>query len=662
MNARAYGKNFTISEIGGLADTARSRGRKLLVAVNSLMKEAEIPEAIRLLSALNEIRVDALIIQDMGIWRIARKYFPDLRLHASTLMTIHNSLGVQVAEKMGFSRVVLARELTLREIAAISRASRVDLEVFVHGAMCFTVSGLCLFSSYFGGRSSTRGRCVQPCRRRYNWKGVPGTFFSMDDLCGLEVVPELARMGISSLKIEGRLKPPGYVAAVTRAYRTVIDAGADCSREVLEKAKKILNEAMGRPLSSGYFFSDNPGYAVSPTRTANTGLYLGKVKSMKRGWLTVSGPVRPEPGDRLRLVIARRDWQFSTRCDKVAREKDSRWRLRLGSIPETLPGSLSGALIFNTGPADKEKIQPLKTPGSSKDAQGRQKDLQNASRKAQEIIRSISKPVSSRHTAKRGRGGPELFLKLGRLSDMKIIGRLDIKGIILDVSKKNIQSANGRMPREVSREDIIWGLPPVVFNRGLGPLRKKIDLLLRQGFRSFQVANLSHIALFKNSRRKRRLNIFSAHQMNILNSEAIKAAEELGISICHFSIETDLKNLKQAVTGHRNNVIFTTYGFIPLFTSRLRHRLYDSRSPVISTRREEYHWKRSGDTGQLYAKTPFSALACQEELLKAGVNRWILDLSCQPGKRSLPRRLPSNLKALSARFRGRNFNLLKNLE
>ncbi len=662
LNARAYGKNFTLPEIGNLLETAHKKRRKLFVAINALMKEKEMAQAIRLMAALDEMGVDAVIIQDLGIWRIARRYFPGLRLHASTLMAIHNSLGVEMAKEMGFSRVVLARELTLKEISAISKTSRIQLEIFVHGAMCFTISGLCLFSSYFGGRSSTRGKCVQPCRRRYTWKGGPGTYFSMDDLCGLEMVPELYRLGISSLKIEGRLKPARYVASVTKAYRLVLDEGPRCSKEVLERARTILNGALGRPVSSGFFLSSNPKGAVSPTRTANTGLYLGKVKAIIDGWLHLSGPHAPKPGDRLRLVVPRNELQFSVRC--VEAKKTSKTSIvKLDKLPQKLPENLSGTLLFKIDAGGKTQAEPAIKITGEKDPLHCKAMLDLAAKRAKDILKKIENSSKvSKIASKKKHGKASLYLKLARPSDIKIAGRLDIKGVLLEINSHNIQAITKGLPKGLSKDKIIWSLPPVIFQDKLATLKKQTELLARLGFKNFQVSNLSHLALLKGRKHIKRLNICSSYQLNILNSQAIKAASDLGIFCCHFSIETDLKNMTQALSKINEEVMFTVFCFVPLFTSRLRHRLYHTKKPVVSTRGEQYHWQRAGDVGRLFPKTPFSALDCQKLLLGAGIRNWIIDLEAIPRTWHLPRRLPQNVQALASKLRGRSFNLLKNLE
>ncbi|MBW1636157.1 MAG: U32 family peptidase, partial [Deltaproteobacteria bacterium] len=169
FNARNIAKALSLEEIGAMIEYCRAEGRKFYVAANSLVLERELPSVLKSLALIQEMEPDGLIVQDLGLVHLVKNYFPGLRLRASTLMAAHNSESVSFLADMGFENVVLARELTLKEIGVISsRSADIELEVFVHGAMCFSYSGLCLFSSYLGGKSGLRGRCVQPCRRSYS--------------------------------------------------------------------------------------------------------------------------------------------------------------------------------------------------------------------------------------------------------------------------------------------------------------------------------------------------------------------------------------------------------------------------------------------------------------------------------------------------------------
>ena len=655
LNARAYGKNFTVNQIADLTVTAHKKGVKVLVALNSLMKEEEIPACMGLLSQLDAIGVDALIIQDLGILNLAKKHFPSLKLHASTLMTIHNSLGVETCRRLGFSRVVLARELTLSEIKHIARNSRVETEVFVHGAMCFSVSGLCRFSSFFGGKSSTRGKCVQPCRRMYKWQGANGTFFSMDDLCGLEFVPELSRAGVTSLKIEGRLKPATYVYQVVRAYRLVLDSESKRLQENMERATEMVKEAMGRPLSKGFFMSQNPRDLISPTRTANTGIFLGKVSSVKDGWLRLSASKTPSPGDRLRIVLKERDRQFTALVKEVSDDGSFTLGKKAGFSEGNKDFPINCALVFKTDSA-KTGEKPWSCIRLEK---FKDKAL---IKEAGKLGKELSRKVTGNRTIEKQRGvEPEIFLFLNHLREARaLLKQRYVKGFILPLTQKNLGAAKRLGFSDPIRKRLVWHLPVLGWERDLPRIKRLVREARNLGFSWFQVSNLWHLALpLKGAR------LSSSYELNVLNSKALAHLKKLGISLVQFDIETDIENLKKALSakpGGNTKAALTIYGFIPLFTTRLRHRTYSSKEGVKSRRGESFYWRAERDRGYLYPQVPVSFLDLGPRLLEAGVDTWVVDLRYFPGKKRKNLRLPSSWKGLKARFRGRSFNMRARLE
>ena len=229
FNARINASNFDDEEMRYAVDYAHLRGVKVNVTMNTLLKDEELPEALAYAAKLCEMGVDALIVQDLGLASLLRKALPDLPLHLSTQGTVYDEAGVRAAAKLGFERVVLARELTLPEIetccSVVGPSGRkTEIEVFVHGALCVCYSGQCNMSRYFGGRSGNRGLCAQPCRLAYTGSGgVSRHFLSPKDSCALEHIGELIDAGVTSFKIEGRMKSPEYVAIVTGIYRKYID-------------------------------------------------------------------------------------------------------------------------------------------------------------------------------------------------------------------------------------------------------------------------------------------------------------------------------------------------------------------------------------------------------------------------------------------------------
>jgi putative protease len=225
FSARAFAKNFSPSELRDIVAYAHARDRKVYVTFNTLVDERDLPRAADALAELADIGPDALILHDLGIAAVCREKFPELPIHASTQLVAHNLEGVLALKRLGFSRVVLARELSIAEIASIAkRCGGTELECFIHGALCYSVSGLCLFSAMEKGRSGNKGRCAYCCRERFEGPdGKPGFPFSMKDLRAGEDARRLAEAGVASLKIEGRMKSPLYVASVTAHYRAILD-------------------------------------------------------------------------------------------------------------------------------------------------------------------------------------------------------------------------------------------------------------------------------------------------------------------------------------------------------------------------------------------------------------------------------------------------------
>ncbi|MGM9550633.1 MAG: DUF3656 domain-containing protein [Clostridia bacterium] len=255
FSARKSAENFFDDDLKDAVAYAHERGVKVFLALNTLLKNNEISLFEKSVETSLNCGVDALIIQDFGGAEIAKSVCPKMPIHASTQMSAHNEKDVVALLERGFSRVVLARELQKDEIAKIYKNTKASLEVFVHGALCVGVSGQCLFSSFIGGRSGNRGRCAQPCRQEYFAEGKKGYFLSPRDLCLLEEIKSLEEIGVDSLKIEGRMKSPEYVATVTGIYRKYLDNPKRVSSEDIEELKKIF--VRGDGFTKAYFANVN---------------------------------------------------------------------------------------------------------------------------------------------------------------------------------------------------------------------------------------------------------------------------------------------------------------------------------------------------------------------------------------------------------------------
>lgn len=302
FGARAYAANFTVDELRELMRYAHLRGVKVYVAVNTLLRDDELPAAVEFCAAVYQAGADALIVQDMGLVAELNCLYPQICLNASTQMTLHNTAGVEYAEQFGFHRVILAREVSLDDIRAICAATEQEVEVFAHGALCICFSGQCLFSSMVGGRSGNRGRCAQPCRLKYQLLGdgkVLGDAYLLSprDLNTIELLPELAEAGVVSLKIEGRMKRPEYVAAVTAAY-----AAAARGDEYDERA---LWQAFNRGFTTAYLTGEPGADMMSWERPNNRGVRLGRIARISPDELVLKLDAPLLTGDGLEIWVTR---------------------------------------------------------------------------------------------------------------------------------------------------------------------------------------------------------------------------------------------------------------------------------------------------------------------------------------------------------------------
>ena len=303
FSARAYAGNFETDEIIEALEYAHLRGTKIYLTVNTLFKENEIGRIVPFLEPLYEAGLDAVIVQDYGCMKVVRECFPELSVHASTQMAVMTHFFVDHLKSFGVERVVLPREMTLEEIKSIYDETGMDLEVFVHGALCYSYSGLCLFSSMHGNRSGNRGSCAQPCRLMYEAEGKKGRLLCTKDIAALGIIPQIIDAGAKSLKIEGRMKNVYYAAGVTHIYRKYIDSfyAGNFEREFArsgEKDIKKLAALYNRGSFSEGMFSGMKGKSLmSLNRANNRGIAALKVVSNDRGHIRFMALEEINPGD-----------------------------------------------------------------------------------------------------------------------------------------------------------------------------------------------------------------------------------------------------------------------------------------------------------------------------------------------------------------------------
>ena len=323
FGARAFAQNFTTEEILRAIDHAHLHGRKLFLTVNTLLKDAELGgELYEYLLPFYEHGLDAVIVQDLGVITYIRRCFPDLPVHVSTQMTVTDLTSIRFLEKLGVTRIVTARELSLQEIQKISRNTELEIESFVHGALCYCYSGQCLLSSLIGGRSGNRGQCAQPCRLPYQPDGKKKQYvMSPKDICTLKLIPKLIEAGIYSFKIEGRMKSPVYVSSVVSIYRKYIDLyfknGADKFHVDEADVQHLMDVYNRGAFTNGYYEQRNGASMISLNRPNHAGIPAIRVTSAQSG----TALLELHKGDT--LEIPEKNISFSLNQDVQKGEKAS---------------------------------------------------------------------------------------------------------------------------------------------------------------------------------------------------------------------------------------------------------------------------------------------------------------------------------------------------
>ena len=324
FNAREMGENFSWDDMSRLSAYTKKINKRFYLTLNTLVKENELEELGDSVERISRLKPDAVIIQDIGVARFLREYFPTITIHGSTQMGIHNSAGVETAAAMGLERVILERQVTLEELKTICRQP-VEIEVFIHGALCCSISGHCLFSSWLGGWSGNRGRCKQPCRRRFhgeeNGQKKSGFFFSTQDFYSLDMLDTLAEAGVCSLKIEGRLKKPDYVKSVVTAYRMMLDSPPEQKAATLKEARLVLAGSYGRKWSHGFSTAEDMGSLIQFDSAGVSGRLAGSVEKTAKNGFEASVIQRLHLGDRIRIQPRSGDEGPSITITRMSRDR-----------------------------------------------------------------------------------------------------------------------------------------------------------------------------------------------------------------------------------------------------------------------------------------------------------------------------------------------------
>ncbi len=379
FSARAKAANFTFEALDELIGYAHSMDRRVYITLNTLVQQHELRTVLDTLAQIRDLNADGVIVQDMGVARLIRKHFPQLRLHASTQLAVHNLAGAQQLAANGFSRVVLARELSLQEIAHISRNGGIETEAFIHGALCYSYSGLCLFSSHLLGRSGNRGHCAYCCRQPFRTENGTETLpFSMKDFTAADHLHELLDTGVSSLKIEGRMKGPLYVAAVTDFYKKSIAGEMKNPEQTLSDIQTIF----GRP-STDLYLNNSKNSPIDPVNDGHRGAQIGTVKTIANSWLILRTNRALQKHDGLKIESAgTHAYGFAADAMRLADDPPQKRRFELPAhveialqLPPDAPRLQPGAPVYCSYSQAVRQRYPFSAPRPGQFRQRRPVDI-----------------------------------------------------------------------------------------------------------------------------------------------------------------------------------------------------------------------------------------------------------------------------------------------
>ena len=646
FNARLRSANFAYSQFEGALKVLHKMKRKVYVTVNTVFEQREADRLYQLIKYLAHLEPDGIIIQDFGLIPLIRENFPALKIHASTQMNIASSRAVNVLSKYGISRVVLARELSLEEIKDIRLNTNVELEVFIHGSLCVSASGLCLFSSFLGGKSANRGMCTQACRRYFkaHEPDESGYFFSPSDLQMVELIPILAEIGINTYKIEGRMKSAEYVGTVVSAYRLVIDAlggGEERIKSAIERAKGILNHDFARAKTIFYSYSNGKNEKIDwlkADQSGGTGISLGNILEIKdgRGFIPKSN-VKITVGDTIRLHRGDDSDRKSHKLTFV--DEDEKYLCV--SIPEGFEKDDEVYLIQTKSMTKHYRSIIPQNLDSFKRMPGRD-------RAPPVNLPYIKKDVS--HIFPKG-----IYVGISRIEDFYIIQSVKPVGVMLLYNRRNISHLLGNKKNALpfSSKEIILVLDPYFPQDQDKSFSEDIPNLIRLGYKRFVVNNLGHISYFRNAD----VSLIAGSYLYVFNRFANYFIASLGIHYFISPMENNRQNLEKTVDGGRRTFTFIkVFSYPPLF--RIRADLSDAYSFGIFSdgQKDEFILKSAEEGSHVISETPFSIIDKIPFLEKAGFDHFIIDMTEHPLKKNDYKDLMSSVRGASPIPNASRFN------
>ncbi len=590
FSARMEAENFSIEDLAGLAKLARKRNIKLYVAFNSLIKETELEKVLRILSKLVEfVDPDALIIQDLSMIPLAQKAGFKKEFHLSTLGNLTFPSGLQTSNRMGFNRIVLPREFTIDEIKgmALQTPADIGLEVFIHGALCYSVSGRCYWSSWFGGKSALRGRCVQPCRRIYEQKGSPKRHFSCMDFSVDILIKVLKQIpNITAFKIEGRKKSPHYVYYTVKAYKLLRDAP-----EKKKEALAYLDYALGRQFSHYQLLTQRMINPLTHESETGSGLFTGRVQDPAAPFFNTREALLPL--DLLRIGSEDdtfHDIQKVTRAvpkkGKFYLNKKSRFKIKTGTPVY---------IIDRRGP---ELVAELKLLDD---------ELNLLEKISVRPVDSETKALLSGKIFKKHPAAKDILLTRGR---QRVQNRHGDKGIWISQQDYSTPPSAGSW---------LW-LDPVLFPEEEKKCADYISSAIKKGAKNFVVNSLWQISLFSSVKH---LNIWAGPFCNIANSMAVHLLKQNRFSGIIVSPELDQETLLALPRQCELPLGIVIYGNWPLGLSRIISEDLKTDQAFYSPKEEGAWITRHGNTYHVFPNWLLDLTAKRDELIKAGYSLFV---------------------------------------
>jgi len=645
FNARLRTTNFAWNQFEAAVESLHRQNKKIYVTVNTVCEERETEKLYRFLSYLNEVKPDGLIVQDYAVMRMAQEFFPDMELHASTQMNVESSNAVKLLQNSGLKRVVLARELGLEEIKKIKTETNAELEVFVHGALCVSESGLCLFSSFLGGKSANRGMCTQACRRFYTAE-VPGGvrqgyYFSPCDLSLIEQIPDLIDAGVDSFKIEGRMKSAEYVGSVVSAYRYVIDHYKEDRKGAIAAGKRMLSSDFARTKTSYWYgfktqeegINNAAEKILNPDQAGGTGIYLGKIAGTKPAPRELVEAIReatttpddeplhmqmaylkggsydPDPGDSIRLHKKDDSGRVShkVRTVEMEEDKDRRWI--------DIPGGFTeGDEVYLLQIKSGSKRYPRVLPNDIGKYRKQPKDERLP-------ILDLT-PVQPKELNYFPDG---IYAQVSSIADVfQVQGLNPVRVIIEYNSETGYDLLNHKTVLPFSKKQIFISLDPFCSASQEDKLAEELKQLIADGYVNYVCNNIAHLNMLKGQK----VNIMAGPYLYTFNRWAASWLENQNVTSFIMPYENSRRNLEATYDSTlRQRVLVPIFAYPALF--RMRFRLPEDYDFTYFEDKEGKLFKVNStmDGSFVMPEEPFSTLDKVNFIYQSGFKKVLIDFS-----------------------------------